>query len=117
MNAGTASATRFDRTKLMPNAITVAEYVMDRYPQVPQIDGYRLDPLPDHPSGHAIDIMVYDDQALGTQILDDLLSSDLPIRYTIWQQQVRRPNGTGYLMQSRHNPRLDHFDHIHVTVF
>lgn len=106
-----------DESQLQPNAVLVAEYVKQNYPEVPAIDGWRQDPLPDHPSGHAVDIMVYGDAELGDRILADLLSHpELGIRYMIWQQQVHRPNGSGYIMASRGSLRADHFDHIHITV-
>lgn len=118
LGSATATATTGpDESRLQPNAVAVAEYVMANYPEVPEISGRRADPLPDHPSGHAVDIMVFDNAELGDRILADLLSHpELGIRYMIWQQQVHRPNGSGYIMASRGSLRADHFDHIHVTV-
>lgn len=84
---------------LTPNAWALAQYVRDTYPGVLSIGGVRADPLPDHPSGHAIDIMIGSNTALGDTILADIQSQTarFGIRYTLW----RVPN---------------HYDHIHVSV-
>lgn len=84
---------------LCPNAANLAAYVRSNYPGVLSIGGVRPDPLPDHPSGHAIDIMVGTNTALGNAIHSDILSQsgNFGVRYTLWQVSA-------------------HYDHIHVTV-
>lgn len=83
---------------LIPNAKALAAYIIATYPGVRTIGGVRSDPIPDHPSGHAIDIMV-DSMALGDAINADVQSqaARFNVRYTMW----RVPS---------------HFDHVHVTV-
>lgn len=84
---------------LVPNARTLAAYIIATYPGVQTIGGVRSDPLPDHPSGHAIDIMIGSDMALGDAINADVQSQAerFGVKYTMW----RVPS---------------HFNHVHVTV-
>lgn len=85
---------------LVSNASSLANYIMNNYPGVLSIGGVRSDPLPDHPSGRAIDIMVGGNTALGNTIHGDILSQSgrFGVKYTLWQV-------------------ASHYDHIHVTVF
>lgn len=73
---------------------------MNNYPGVQSIGGVRADRLPDHPSGHAIDIMIGANMGLGDMIAGDVRSqaSRFGVRYTLWRVK-------------------DHFNHVHVTVF
>lgn len=84
---------------LVPNARTLAAYVIATYPGVQSIGGVRADALPDHPSGHAVDLMIGSDMALGDAINADILSQAdrFGVSYTMW----RVPS---------------HFNHVHVTV-
>lgn len=83
---------------LVPNARRLVAYIMATYPGVRSIGGVRSDPLPDHPSGRAIDIMLTD-MALGDAINADIQrqSARFGVSYTMWRVAA-------------------HFDHIHVTV-
>ncbi len=84
---------------LVPDARALAAYIIATYPGVQSIGGVRADPIPDHPSGHAIDIMIGSDMALGDAINADVQrqSGRFNVRYTMW----RVPS---------------HFNHVHVTV-
>lgn len=84
---------------LVPNARALAAYVINTYPGVQSIGGVRSDPLPDHPSGRAIDIMIGADMGLGDAINADVQNQAgrFGVSYTLW----RVP---------------DHFNHVHVTV-
>ncbi|CAJ1587584.1 hypothetical protein [[Mycobacterium] wendilense] len=84
---------------LVPNARLLADYIMATYPGVQSIGGVRADPLPDHPSGRALDIMIGSDMSLGDVIDADLRSQAgrFGIAYTMWRVTA-------------------HFDHVHVTV-
>jgi len=84
---------------LVPNAANLADYIRSAYPGVQSIGGVRADRLPDHPSGHAIDIMVGGNASLGNAIRADIQSQAgrFGIRYMLWQV-------------------ASHYDHIHVTV-
>lgn len=83
---------------LVPNARRLVAYIMATYPGVRSIGGVRPDPLPDHPSGRAIDIMVAD-MGLGDAIHADIerQAARFGVVYTMWRVAA-------------------HFDHIHVTV-
>lgn len=84
---------------LVPNAWMLAAYIMATYPNVKAIGGVRSDPLPDHPSGRAIDIMIGGDMALGDAINADVQSqaARFGVQYTMWRVAA-------------------HFDHVHITV-
>lgn len=84
---------------LIPNAKALAAYIIATYPGVQSIGGVRADPIPDHPSGHAIDIMIGSDMALGDAINADVLSQSgrFNVRYTMWRV-------------------ANHFNHVHITV-
>ena len=84
---------------LVPNARTLAAYIISTYPGVQSIGGVRADPLPDHPSGHAIDIMIGSDMGLGDAINADVQSQAgrFGVAYTMWRV-------------------ANHFNHVHVTV-
>ena len=83
---------------LCPNAWNLASYIQNTYPGVQSIGGVRADALPDHPSGHAIDIMV-GDMGLGDAIAADVRSQAgrFGVRYVLWRV-------------------ANHFNHVHVTV-
>ncbi|MGI9124587.1 MAG: hypothetical protein ACR2JM_07530 [Mycobacterium sp.] len=84
---------------LVPNARGLVQYIMATYPGVRSIGGVRSDPLPDHPSGHAVDIMIGSNMALGDDINADVQSQAgrFGVVYTMWRV-------------------ASHFDHVHVTV-
>ena len=85
---------------LVPNARSLAAYIMAAYPGVQSIGGVRSDPLPDHPSGHAIDIMIGSNMGLGDAINADVQShaAEFGVSYTMWRV-------------------AHHFNHVHVTVY
>jgi hypothetical protein len=85
---------------LVPNARALAAYIIAKYPGVQSIGGVRSDPLPDHPSGHAIDIMIGSDMGLGDAINADVQSQagQFGVSYTMWRV-------------------ANHFNHVHVTVY
>ena len=84
---------------LVPNARSLAAYIISTYPGVQSIGGVRADALPDHPSGHAIDIMIGSDMGLGDAINADVQSQAgrFGVAYTMWRV-------------------ANHFNHVHVTV-
>jgi len=84
---------------LVPNARALTAYIIANYPGVQSIGGVRPDPLPDHPSGRAIDIMIGSDMGLGDTINADVQSQAgrFGVSYTMWRV-------------------ANHFNHIHVTV-
>lgn len=84
---------------LVPNARAIVDYVQAAYPGVLSIGGVRQDPLPDHPSGRAVDIMIGGNTSLGYQINNDLLAQRdrFGIKYTLFMVP-------------------QHYDHVHITV-
>ena len=84
---------------LVPSARSLAAYIIATYPGVQSIGGVRADALPDHPSGHAIDIMIGSDMGLGDAINADVQSQAgrFGVAYTMWRV-------------------ANHFNHVHVTV-
>lgn len=84
---------------LCPNAQALAQYITANYPGVRAIGGVRPDSRPDHPSGHALDIMIGSDMGLGDAINSDIQSQSgrFGVEYTMWRV-------------------ASHYDHVHVTV-
>ena len=84
---------------LSPNARALMQYITATYPGVQSIGGVRPDSRPDHPSGHALDIMIGSDMGLGDSINSDVQSQSgrFGVQYTMWRV-------------------ADHFNHVHVTV-
>ena len=84
---------------LSPNARALMQYITANYPGVQSIGGVRPDSRPDHPSGHALDIMIGSDMGLGDAINSDVQSQAgrFGVKYTMWRV-------------------ADHFNHVHVTV-
>ena len=103
---------------LTADAAALARYIQIKYPMVDKIGGVRPDRLPDHPSGHAIDIMVGTDIWLGDRIMADLMAraSQFHIRYLIWRETYRNPSGAVRFMADRGSLTANHYDHVHVTV-
>jgi uncharacterized protein YgiM (DUF1202 family) len=107
---------------LRPSAKQVVYAVRQNFPQITTMYGVRQDPLPDHPSGRAVDIMMprgANDQALGDQIATYLQSNanSLNIEYLIWRQRIWINGQAGWTwMADRGGVTANHYDHIHVTV-
>jgi len=104
---------------LTQRASILARYIQTHYPSVKSIGGVRPDPIPDHPSGRAIDIMVYGNRALGDAIAKDVLAqaNTFGVKYLIWQETYETPSGYAHWMADRGSPTANHFDHVHVTVW
>ena len=82
------------------------------------IGGYRpVDQFPDHPSGRALDIMVYANRTLGDSVASWLMANWRPanLNYLIWKQRSWNPQrGTWNLMPNRGSITANHFDHVHA---
>lgn len=103
---------------LRTGTINMARTVAAAFPEVQTIGGYRQDPLPGHPSGRAIDIMVGNNTALGDRINSFLhtYGSMFGLKYTIWKQFYKPVGGTGNLMKDQGNKTANHFDHVHAEI-
>ncbi|MEV6362162.1 M23 family metallopeptidase [Nocardia asteroides] len=104
------------------DTIRVARTIVARFPQVQTMYGQREDPLPDHPSGRAVDIMIPNPssgkgKALGDQIADYLITNAAALRvdYIIWRQTYRAASGESNVMEDRGGDTANHMDHVHVT--
>jgi hypothetical protein len=86
--------------------------------------GVRSDPLPDHPSGHAVDCMLphyKTNNALGWTIAKYLRAhaKELNIQYIIFDQHIWniKYDSLGWrAMADRGGDTANHKDHVHVTV-
>jgi hypothetical protein len=97
------------RTILVSRAISAA------FPQIHEMGGVRPDPLPWHPLGLAVDVMIPDPGsaggiALGDAIVKYVLSNAnrFGIQDAIWRGVYYTPTGA-------QTARYGHFDHVHVT--
>lgn len=110
---------------LLPNGKGIVNAVRQQFPQISVMYGVRFDPIPDHPSGKAVDIMLPDyknNQALGKQIAEYMRANAkrLNIRYVIFAQQVwniERDAEGWRAMADRGSDNNNHYNHIHVTTY
>ena len=112
---------------LKPNAIKVHRAVRATFPQITSIGGVRRDPLPDHPSGRALDLMIPDYKSASGKALGQKVAlwaktnaPSLGIEYVIWNQHIwnikRDREGWRY-MADRGGDSANHKNHVHITVF
>ncbi len=118
---------RNSETKLQPNTVILLrliEKTWSYYATEGVIYGWREDPIPDHPSGQALDIMAKDggrtpeSVAYGSGIAAFLMANarELGITYLIWRQHIWNPGSDWRLMSARGGWTDNHMDHIHVLV-
>lgn len=108
---------------LKPHAANLVTYTAANYPEIKTIYGVRRDPLPDHPSGRAIDLMIPNykaNNALGWKIAEDLRAhaDELNIQYIIFDQKIwnRARDREGWRrMASRGSDNANHLNHVHIT--
>lgn len=108
---------------LVPDAKRIVVDVRASYP-ITTVYGVRRDPLPDHPSGHAVDLMLPNYRAnreLGWQVANHLKAnaSRYNIKYIIFAQHIWsvQRSGEGWRsMANRGGDTANHYDHVHVTV-
>jgi hypothetical protein len=109
---------------LQVDAVRLARAIAVNFPQINTIGGWReSDPFPDHPSGRAIDVMIDDyssgeGKALGDSIVDYVMThaADFHVKYVIWRQEYRSPDGASYVMDDRGGDTANHYDHVHISV-
>ncbi len=112
---------------LKPNAIKVHRAVRATFPQITSIGGVRRDPLPDHPSGRALDLMIPNYKSASGKALGQKVAlwaktnaPSLGIKYVIWNQHIwnikRDKEGWRY-MADRGGDSANHKNHVHITVF
>ncbi|WP_026927838.1 SH3 domain-containing protein [Granulicoccus phenolivorans] len=92
-----------------------------QFPKVNTWYGVRPDSLPDHPSGRAIDAMVYKDSATGQALAEWVKANAAKynVEYVIWNQHiwsVARSSEGWRFMADRGSDTANHKDHVHITV-
>jgi hypothetical protein len=100
---------------LQVRTILTARSISAAFPQIHQMGGVRPDPLPWHPLGLAVDVMIPDASsadgiALGNAIVAYVMknASRFGIQDAIWRGVYYTPGGS-------QPSRLGHYDHVHVT--
>ena len=109
---------------LRPSAKGIVNNVLQNFSQITTIYGVRPhDPYPDHPSGHAIDLMLPNyksNEALGWKMAKyyQAHASELGVSYIIFHQQiwsVARDSEGWRHMEDRGGDTANHMDHVHIT--
>lgn len=111
-------------TTLKPATKNVVNLVRAQFPKIYTFYGVRKDPLPDHPSGYAVDIMLpsyRSNNAYGWSIARYLQAnaSKLGIQYIIFDQKIwniSRSSEGWRSMANRGSDTANHKDHVHVTM-
>jgi hypothetical protein len=100
---------------LQVKTILAARAISATFPQIHEIGGVRPDPLPWHPLGLALDVMIpnpgsAEGIALGDAIVAFVLqnATRFAIQDAIWRGVYYTPGGA-------QASRLGHYDHVHVT--
>ncbi len=100
---------------LQVRTILVARAISAAFPEIHEIGGVRADPLPWHPNGLAIDVMIPDPGsaegiALGNAIVAFVRknAARFGMQDAIWRGVYYTPTGA-------QRSRLGHYDHVHVT--
>jgi hypothetical protein len=100
---------------LQVRSILTARSISLNFPQIHEIGGVRPDPLPWHPLGLALDVMVPNPSSpegieLGNAIVAYVMqnATRFGIQDAIWRGVYYTPTGS-------QPSRLGHYDHVHVT--
>lgn len=100
---------------LQVRTIQVSRSISATFPEIHEIGGVRPDPLPWHPLGLALDVMIPSPEsaqgiALGNEIVAYVLknSNRFGIQDAIWRGVYYTPTGA-------QTSRLGHYDHVHIT--
>lgn len=124
-----ASITTSGISQLNPNARAVFQYVVDHYPRIRTIYGWRAssDYSSDHPSGRAVDIMlptwtdpVNADYGWTIARFFAANAKQFKVNYVIYRQSTFNaayPDRGWRPMEDRGSATANHYDHVHVSVF
>lgn len=126
-DGGLAAASRYHtRSRFLPvgiapehglqvRTILTARAISADFPEIHEIGGVRPDPLPWHPLGLALDVMIPNPEsaqgiALGNAIVAYVMenANRFGIQDAIWR-------GVYYTLNGAQTSRLGHYDHVHVT--
>ncbi|MFT3877081.1 MAG: SH3 domain-containing protein [Propioniciclava sp.] len=130
----TASLTPMNTSVSLPgysglknNAKVAAQHVIDSYPAIRTIGGWRSGSAysSDHPNGRAIDVMVPNWGSSTGVDLGDKIAADFQanaakynVSYIIWRQQqwnAAYPQRGWRWMENRGSVTQNHYDHVHVS--
>lgn len=107
---------------LQIHTIWVARAISVMFPEIKTIGGYRQDPLPWHPNGLAIDVMIPDyhsDEgiALGNQIAGYALAmaKKWGVIHVIWRQGFYPAQAPPSWTANYGNETANHMDHVHIA--
>ena len=107
---------------LQVKTIWAARAISVLFPQITTIGGYRQDPLPWHPNGLAIDVMIPNHDSpegieLGNQIAGYALANAKRwgILHVIWRQKIYPGIGAPSWTANYGNETLNHYDHVHIA--
>lgn len=126
---GSSSVSYAVERGLKPNAIKVHRAALVAFPQIKTYYGVRPDPIPDHPAGLALDLMLpFADytsaagHAYGKRVSDWARANarSLGIQYVIFDQHIwniqRDSEGWRY-MADRGDDSANHKNHVHISVY
>lgn len=108
--------------RLQVKTIWAARAIGVLFPQITTIYGYREDPLPWHPKGLAIDVMIPNPHSpegieLGNQIAGYALANAKRwgINHVIWRQKIYPGVGAGNWTADLGSETANHYDHVHIA--
>jgi hypothetical protein len=108
--------------RLQVKTIWAARVISVLFPEITTIFGYREDPLPWHPNGLAIDVMIPNFHSpegieLGNQIAGYALANAKRwgINHVIWRQKIYPGVGAGSWTANYGNETANHYDHVHIA--
>jgi hypothetical protein len=108
--------------RLQVHTIRAARAISVLFPEITTIGGYRQDPLPWHPNGLAIDVMIpnYHSEegiALGNQIAGMALANAKRwgVIHVIWRQGFYPGIGAPSWTANYGNETANHMDHVHIA--
>jgi hypothetical protein len=107
---------------LQVKTIWAARAISVMFPEIKTIGGYRQDPLPWHPKGLAIDVMIPNHNTdegieLGNQIAGLALANAKRwgVLHVIWRQGYYPGIGAPSWTADYGNETANHFDHVHIA--
>lgn len=123
----------FGEAHMQPVSIRAGRCIAALWPQVQSIGGWRpSDPYPDHPSGHALDVMMPagcdanpKNVAIGNQIATFLMQNadKFDVKYMMWQHRIWTASGNKpvpltkwRMVGERGGCTANHMDHVHITL-
>lgn len=108
--------------RLQVKTIWAARVISVLFPEIKTIGGYRQDPLPWHPNGLAIDVMIPNPHTpegieLGNQIAGYALANSKRwgINHVIWRQKIYPGVGAGSWTADYGSETANHYDHVHIA--